>query len=33
LVLNCLASLPDGIYQIVLVAENRLISARILHKN
>ena len=30
--LNCLAALPDGMYQLVLAADNRLITERILHK-
>ena len=30
--LNCLAALPDGMYQLVLAVDNRLITERILHK-
>ncbi len=32
ILLNCMATLPDGLYQIVLAADNRLITERILHK-
>lgn len=29
---NCMAGLPEGLYQVVLVAENRISSERVLHK-
>lgn len=32
IVLNCLFNQPDGLYQLVIAADNRLITERVLHK-
>jgi hypothetical protein len=32
IVLNCLSTQPDGLYQLVIVADNRMITERVMHK-